>query len=367
MSPRGSARAVPVLLATAVSLAFAADGAATRPPPGRAPAAQSAPAPASTANPKATAKSVPIARYDSAIDRFGDLLETYLPVGKLLYVRTPDANEASRLSDVPADARRPAEVIEFVRTAASRIGGHVIYVPQAGSNAVAMDDGVGRRAPRAPDVIIAVTVTDENGPAAASPDGRAAARGAGTPASDLWIHLNLVDYAKQMMIPKMQSSGVLLVQRDTGNRTYDFTIRGTTYAVSGNSRQFESAQSPAGLLASLSLIEVLGRYNVVPYWRCIPGAKPDPVVLQELQMRFEALDTAARVRWLVETLSKYGFDLPLANGLDAAAKLAVDELIGRFNFRRPGDYLDPGLFLDLYLNVPMTPYATGAAGRHDAT
>jgi hypothetical protein len=355
------------LLMLGVSLAYAADGAATaRPSAGRQPPPSAAAPAASPPSSKATAKTIPIARYDSAIDRFGELLETYLPVGKWLYVRTPDANEASRLSDAPADARRPAEIIEYVRIAASRIGSHVVYVPDAASNAVALDDGSGRRAARVPDVIIAVTVTDENGQGAAPVDRRPATP-PGPSASDLWIHLNLVDYAKQMMIPKMQSSGVLLVQRDTGNRSYDFTIRGTTYAVSGNSRQFESAQSPAGLLASLSLIEVLGRYNVVPYWRCIPGAKPDPVVLQELQTRFEALDTPARVRWLLETLSKYGFDLPPANGLDAAAKLAVDELIARFNFRRPGDYLDPGLFLDLYLNVPMTPYASGATGRHDAT
>jgi len=345
----------PIVLAWALSGSFAAF-AADKPAPERPPAV----------DPKAAAKGVPVSRYEAALDRFGRLLETYVPDGKPLYVRTPDALEAARLSDAPADAKRPAEMMALVRDATNRIGGHVIYVSDTASNTVALDDPAARRGARNPDVLIAVTVTDPD-EAKPAPPNEKRSQSASKSVSDLWLHLNLVDFANQIMIPKMQASGVLLVQRDTGDRNYDFSMRGTTYALTGNTRDFESAQTPFGLLATLSVVELLGRYTLVPYWRCIPGGRPDPVVLQELETRFRALDNPARVRWLRETLSKYGFDLPPERGLDNATKLAVDELIARFNFRRPADYLDAGLFLDLYQNVPLTPATVPQKGRNNAT
>ena len=98
----------------------------------------------------------------------------------------------------------------------------------------------------------------------------------------------------------------------------------------------------------------------MPYWRCIPGAKPDGVVLREVEKRFLALDKPTRVRWLRETLVKYGFPLPSGNALDEPTRVAIDELIAKFNFRRPSDYLDPGLFVDLYVNVPLQAHSATA-------
>jgi hypothetical protein len=53
------------------------------------------------------------------------------------------------------------------------------------------------------------------------------------------------------------------------------------------------------------------------------------------------------------TLRQYGFALADGEGLDGATRSAIDHLIARFNFPRPTDYLDAGLFADIYLHIPL--------------
>ena len=294
------------------------------------------------------------ARIDSALGRFGDLLGVYRPGGQPLQIRTTEPGDAARLSDAPTDAKRPAEMIALVRSATGRIGRQVTPLPSGAQSAPAVDVSGAKRPGDPTDLMIVVSVTEADRTAAT------AEHHAGRGSPDLWLHLNLVDVARQAMIPKMQASGALWLEPEAAQGRSKFLLRGASYAVMSDDSQLPATRTPASLLADLSVLELLGRYTLVPYWRCIPGAKPDGVVLREVEKRFLALDKPTRVRWLRETLVKYGFPLPSGNALDEPTRVAIDELIAKFNFRRPSDYLDPGLFVDLYVNVPLQAHSATA-------
>jgi hypothetical protein len=310
-----------------------------------------------------------VTQYSSALEAFGRLLEVYRAPGSVLYVQTRNINDATGLSHPLVGAELPNDVTEMVRSAINRIGDRVVYVPFHPEYVFAHAQQGAQLKLTLPDVLITGAITEFD--RALSSAGKAnnvdltigkgrgetgisADRKATSTLSNLALDLNLVDFQSQVMVPKMQAANTIHVLNETYEHSLDFAIYGSGFGLVSNTRYLQGRHSALRLLVELSVLEVLGRYTTVPYWRCIPNAKVDRFVIARIQKNYQSLDQATKVQWLQNSLKEYGFPLQATKSLDAPTKVALDEIVAKFNLQRPTDYLDSRLFADVYTNIPIT-------------
>ncbi len=309
-----------------------------------------------------------VSRYARSLDSFGRLLEIYRSSGKAVYVQTRTISDSTGLSHPLVGSELPNDITEMVRSAINRIGERVIYVPFHPDYVFAQAQQGAKMQLTLPNVLITGAITEFDRALSSAGKGNnanlsvgggrgqsdiALERKATSTLSDLSLDLNLVDFDRQIMIPKMQAANTIRVLNETYENSFDFAIYGSGFGITSNTRYLQGRHSAIRLLVDLSVLEILGRYMAVPYWRCIPGARPDPVVLQTVAKRYQGADRTTKVKWLQDTLKDYGFDIKPNGVLDDRTRLALEEIASRLDFQRRGDPLDPGLFVDLFVNIPL--------------
>ena len=309
-----------------------------------------------------------VTRYSGALESFGDMLEKYRPSGKVLYVQTRSIGDSTNLSHPLVGAELPGDITEMVRSAINRVGSRVVYVPFQPDYVLAHAQQGSKIQLVQPDVLITGAITEFDRAIGSAGKGANARlvfgggrgqtdlswdRKAATTLSDLSLDLNLVDFATQTMIPRVQAANTIRVLNQTYENGIDIAIYGNAFGVVTNTRYLQGRHSAIRLLVDLSVLEVLGRHTNVPYWRCIPNGKPDPVVMDAIKRSYAKNDTPTKVKWLQNTLKEFGFPLTASGNLDDKTRLAVDEVAPRFKIQTTGDYLDPDLFAGIYVNIPL--------------
>jgi hypothetical protein len=309
-----------------------------------------------------------VTQYSDALERFGAMLEVYRAPGRVLYVQSRNIADATGLSHPLVGAELPSDITEMVRSAINRIGDRVAYVPFQPDYVLAHAQQGARMQLTLPNVLITGAITEFDRALASA--GKAnnldlsfgggrteseisAERKATSTLSDLTLDLNLVDFDHQVMIPKAQSANSIRVLNETFEHSYDFAIYGSAFGLVSNTKYLQGRHSAIRLLVELSVLELLGRYTMVPYWRCIPNGQPDRVVLEQIERKFLAQDRATRAKWLQETLKDYGYVLPPSHGMDDKTHAALEQVVARYNLRHRSDDLDSGLFVDLYVHIPV--------------
>jgi hypothetical protein len=307
-------------------------------------------------------------RYTSALERFGKLLDAYRSKSTPLYVQSRNILDSTGLSHPLVGAELPGDITEMVRSAINRIGDHVVYVPFQPEYVLANAQLGASVHVTLPDVLITGAITQFDRAQSSVGKGNdlsilfgkgtgetdaAASQKYATTLSTLTIDFNLVDFNRQVMLPRMQAANSMRVLNQTSDRAFDFAIYGNGFGFSSNTRYLQGRHNAIRVLVDLSVLQLLGRYTNVPYWRCIPNAHPDPVVLQHVERAYQTKDRATKVKWLQDTLKDYGFPIQATGTLDDKTRLALDTVIAKFGFPRRADYLDAKLFLDLYLHIPL--------------
>ena len=61
------------------------------------------------------------------------------------------------------------------------------------------------------------------------------------------------------------------------------------------------------LLVELSVLEVLGKYFDVPYWRCVKGSKPNVTMVNRMREEFADLSDAQQLSFLKQYLFFHGY------------------------------------------------------------
>jgi len=310
-------------------------------------------------------------RYTESLEQFGRLLAVYRKNSKSpMYVQSRNIGDATGLSHPMVGAELPTDITEMVRSAVNRIGERVVYVPFQPDYVLAQAQQGARMRLTVPDVLITGAITEFDralssagrggdlslmfGGGNGATDASAARKGTST-ISRLGLDFNLVDFASQSMLPQIQATNSMRVLNETFEDSFDFAIYGNGFGLTTNTRYLQGRHNAIRLLVDLSIVQLLGRYANVPYWRCLPNAAPDATVLQRVSRSYEAQDTTTRVKWLQDTLKDYGFPLATSGVMDARTQAALRSVVEKFGWPAPKDPLAPQLFVQLFSNVPVEP------------
>ena len=110
--------------------------------------------------------------------------------------------------------------------------------------------------------------------------------GSGQSASRVALDLNMMTYRSQVYITGVNSSNSMFIRKtDFGWNVFASYM---DFGVSFDSDVTENQGLQAALRPALELglIELLGKYFIVPYWKCIPGAKKDVRMIHQIKTEF---------------------------------------------------------------------------------
>ncbi|MCX8049465.1 MAG: DUF4384 domain-containing protein [Methylohalobius sp.] len=143
--------------------------------------------------------------------------------------------------------------------------------------------------------------------------------------ASITLDFNLIDFNTFTGIPFMQAVNNIKVHKTLKEDNLGFTVYGQTLGLRGQIKKVEGRHAAIRLVVQLGIVQVLGKYQKLPYWRLLPNAEPDSVVLDAVREEFYNLSQPDRIAKMQEYLYIYGKDVAVTGRLDAKTQAAIEE------------------------------------------
>ncbi|GAB2466482.1 hypothetical protein GCM10027082_17580 [Comamonas humi] len=308
--------------------------------------------------------------YAGSLARLGDMLDIYKDGDPIIYMQTRNISDATNLSNPLVGAEIPGDITEMVRTALNRIGAHVVYVPYHPDYLVSQAQLGARFGVTMPDFLITGALTEFDRAIAGAGRANSASIefGGGKGKTDLGadvkrtaiysalaLDLNLVSFSTQQMVPRIQASNVVKVLNLSTEDNASIGFYGNSFGFKLEGKYLQGRHSAIRTLVDLSVLEIVGKATNTPYWRCIPGGKPDPVVVENMRKAYDALAPELKLGLIQVTLRKYGEPVQVTQKLDDATQQALRKVYSeRYSALGPLDVMTWKGFEPLFFGVPMS-------------
>ncbi len=166
------------------------------------------------------------------------------------------------------------------------------------------------------------------------------------------LDFNLLDFKTFIGIPFIQAVNTISVNKGLGIDNLGFTVYGQTLGVKGNIKKVQGRHAAVRLLVQLSVIQVIGKYQKLPYWRFLPGSEPDSVVLDAVREEFYNLEPADRIAKMQELLYLYNKNVEVTGRLDTKMRNAMSDFQTQYNLQGKQP-ISEEVYLALFENVPL--------------
>jgi peptidoglycan hydrolase-like protein with peptidoglycan-binding domain len=99
------------------------------------------------------------------------------------------------------------------------------------------------------------------------------------------------------------------------------------------------------------MVQLIGRYQKLPYWRLLPGGQKDDVVIDQVLSDFYAMSQSEQLVTMQSYLHLYGYSVELTGVLDSKTKSALQEFASKNGLSNPG--VDQATYIALFENIPI--------------
>lgn len=180
--------------------------------------------------------------------------------------------------------------------------------------------------------------------------------------SRITLDFNMKDFKTLAGVPKMTAINSMEVHKALRQKELGITLFGPTFGLKGAMKKVQGRHEAVRLLVQLSMIQMVGKYTAVPYWRLLgEGTLPDSVVVDSVIANYYSLSPAFRIALAQQWLYVYGHDVGLTGKIDAKTLAALQKV--NPSFPAGSQELSEKDFVDLYLNMP---FDAAALGRRNA-
>ena len=302
-----------------------------------------------------------------ALQNFGRMTEIY---GESVRVEIENILDATGPGQF-TKAEIPMDITEITKSSINTIGGNVIFIPY-NPNFMLTQREIGYSNfddKFIPEVVLSggitefdrglVTIEDRTNLGyqttrfgEESPVGLEYQQGSKGGIAKISVDFNLIDFQTMSGIPRMQASNSIVVHKAISEKELGFTLFGPTLGLRGKIKKVEGRHGAVRLLVQLSVLQVLGKYLDLPYWRLLPDAKPDPVVIGYVMdgWRYQ-MDANQRIGKIQELLFLHGFtDIQVTRQLDENTRKAIDTFCEQHHLPKE---LSERLYKELYFSVPL--------------
>ncbi len=170
------------------------------------------------------------------------------------------------------------------------------------------------------------------------------------------LDFNLKDFQTLASIRKMTTTTSMIVHKALADEEFAVSIFGPSYGRKGTIKKVQGRHNVVRLLVQVSMIQLVGKYLGLPYWKLLDDAKEDKVVIGRLTKRFYTMTKSDKVLSVQEWLFLSGYDVTPTGVLDLQTKKAL----GKYNGFSPArTAIDIDTFLNLYTNIPCEEKTLG--------
>jgi len=148
--------------------------------------------------------------------------------------------------------------------------------------------------------------------------------------SRITLDLCLLDYKTHSVIPGCCVTNTVNVMELEKGRKFGFAIYGSGMGISGRVSHTQGFHRSVRNLVNYSILQLMGKYYNLPYWRALGIQGPDPEVMNSLRKSFEAKPLRKQIKRLQKLLNQANIEEVVdPNTGNKIQKLAIDGVMGR--------------------------------------
>lgn len=296
--------------------------------------------------------------FDKPLAELGRMTQIY---GKRAYIQGKDITDFTGLSTY-GYGEIPRDITEMTKSALNAIGGNVVYIPYSPVfiNNQMVTGYSNFQGKLIPDVVLSGGITEF--------DRGLETRGSNTDfgvttkpfnVNESWVpgdtisldynqedqdslaritlDFNLLDFQTMSGVARMQTVNTINVYKAVKEKELGFTIFGPTFGLKGTVKKVQGRHAAIRLLVQTSVLQIVGKYLYLPYWKLIPNMKPDPVVLDKIRQDFRNLSQTDKVGEMQTCLYLKGYNVPVTGQLDAQTQSALTSFKQQYAVQGAGD------------------------------
>jgi hypothetical protein len=308
--------------------------------------------------------------FDKPLADLGKMTQVY---GKRVFIQGKDIVDFTGLS-VYASGEIPHDITEMSKSALNAIGGNVVYIPYSPVfiNNQMVTGYSNFQEKYIPDIVLSGGITEFD--RGLETRGRNTDFGVTTRPFNVnqsWVpgdtisvdynqenqdsiaritlDFNLLDFRTMSGVARMQTVNSINVYKATADKELGFTIFGPTFGLKGTVKKVQGRHAAIRLLVQTSILQVVGKYLYLPYWKLIPNMPPDPVVLERIREDFRNLSSQDKVGEIQTCLYLKGYNVPVTGRLDGSTRAALAHFKPDYDSSRGVN--DPELYVALWSSL----------------
>ena len=164
------------------------------------------------------------------------------------------------------------------------------------------------------------------------------------------LDFNMKDFQTLAGISRMNTVNSIEVHKAVREKELGITIFGPTFGMKGKIKKVQGRHEAVRLLVQASMIQMVGKYLVMPYWRLLGNDnEPDSIVSGSLERQFYTMSKTDQLVNIQEWLFLHGYDVDLTGVFDAKTEAALQQFKPGFNSKS----IDAQTFIDIYTSIPL--------------
>ncbi len=263
-------------------------------------------------------------------------------------------------------AEIPRDITEIVKSTLNAIGGNVTFIPyDPDFLANSLNTGYSNFDNKMiPDVVVSGGITEFDRALVTKGDSAEAEvslseyglsfedRNKGSLAQ-VTLDFNMIDFNTLAGIPRIQAVNGIKLHKAVKEDSLGFTIKSVTFGAQGTIKKVQGRHAAVRLLVELSMVQLVGRYQKLPYWRLLPGGVRDEVVIDGVLTDYYEMSEAEKIVTMQSYLHLYGYAVQLTGQLDSVTQAALNEFSSQFDKQNLKIGVNQETYLALFENIPV--------------
>jgi len=171
-------------------------------------------------------------------------------------------------------------------------------------------------------------------------------------AARITLDFNLIDFQTFSGIPQMQAINSMKLHKAVKKDAVGITLFSSTFGAQGTVKKVQGRHAAVRMLVQLSMLQVVGKYQNIPYWRLLSGSKRDVNLLNRVIDDYYSLPNHLRVARLQVFLALNGHPVQVNGNMDSSTQAAKQAIMTKYDLS--SDSNDAKIFITAYENVPLS-------------
>jgi hypothetical protein len=171
------------------------------------------------------------------------------------------------------------------------------------------------------------------------------------------VDFQFLEYRTQTALPKVSAQNRINIFKDKRGIDFGVSYQGSGFGFNASAKHSQGVHTGIRLLVELSVMEVIGKYYHLPYWRCMGNTPVTPALADQVRKQYrrsiEAMPAPDALREMKTLLFGSGYDVDPASPQISAKELDQIKAAKTAKGLDPAGQNDYDLMVKLWETMPF--------------